>query len=89
VNVDYNNPYINFNRTNNNVLVTPDITAEFIINKDGSIRVVAFNRTNYDFIGQRNKTGVNLSYRKDFDKLSEIMNPKKERKITLLKKPAN
>ena len=76
VNVDYNNPYINYAR-NNNVLVTPDITAEFIINKDGSIRVVAFNRTNYDFIGQRNKTGVNVSYRKDFDKLSELFKVKK------------
>ena len=76
VNVDYNNPYINYAR-NNNVLVTPDITAEFIINKDGSIRVVAFNRTNYDFIGQRNKTGVNVSYRKDFDRLSELFKVKK------------
>ena len=79
VNVDYNNPYINYAR-NNNVLVTPDITAEFIINKDGSIRVVAFNRTNYDFIGQRNKTGVNLSYRKDFDKLSELFKVNKDKR---------
>ena len=81
VNVDYNNPYINYAR-NNNVLVTPDITAEFIINKDGSIRVVAFNRTNYDFIGQRNKTGVNLSYRKDADKLSGLFKVNKSKKNT-------
>ncbi len=81
VNVDYNNPYINYAR-NNNVLVTPDITAEFIINKDGSIRVVAFNRTNYDFIGQRNKTGVNLSYRKDADKLSGLFKVNRSKKNT-------
>ncbi len=80
VNVDYNNPYIAY-RTNNNVLVTPDITAEFLITKDGKIRVVAFNRTNYDILGQRNKTGVNLSYRKDFDKLSEVFKKGKEKAI--------
>lgn len=78
VNVDYNNPYV-YNR-NNNVLITPDLTAEFILNKDGSVRVVAFNRTNYDLVGQRNKTGVSLSYRKDFNTFSEIFNPKKETK---------
>ncbi|MDN3655116.1 translocation/assembly module TamB domain-containing protein [Ferruginibacter paludis] len=90
VNVDYNNPYaINYTR-NTNVLVTPDVTAEFIINKDGSVRVVAFNRTNYDFIGQRNKTGVNLSYRKDFDKLSDILDPKRKRKVVLVNnRPVN
>lgn len=76
LNVDYNNPYIAVYK-NNNVLITPDITAEFIVTKDGRVRVVAFNRTNYDFLGERNKTGVNLSYRKDFDKLSELLKPNK------------
>jgi hypothetical protein len=89
VNVDYNNPYaINYTR-NTNVLVTPDVTAEFIINKDGSVRVVAFNRTNYDFIGQRNKTGVNLSYRKDFDRLSDLFEPKRRRKVVQINSPVN
>ena len=73
VNVDYNNPYI-YNR-NNNVFVTPDITVEFLVTKDGRVRVVGFNRTNYDLLGERNKTGTNLSYRKDFDKLSELFKP--------------
>jgi hypothetical protein len=79
VNVDYNNPYITYNR-NNNVLVTPDITAEFLITKDGRVRVVGFNRTNYDLVGQRNKTGVNLSYRKDFDKLTQLFTADEEKK---------
>ena len=86
VNVDYNNlSTINYTR-NTNVLVTPDITAEFIINKDGSVRLVAFNRTNYDFIGQRNKTGVNISYRKDVDKLSELFVLRKPRKNLVVRK---
>ncbi len=76
LNVDYNNPYISYNK-NNNVLITPDITAEFILTKDGRVRIVGFNRTNYDLLGERNKTGANLSYRKDFDKLSELFKPNK------------
>ncbi len=71
VNLDYNNPYANVNK-NTNVLITPDITAEFILTKDGRLRLVGFNRTNYDLVGQRNRTGVSLSYRKDVDKLTQI-----------------
>jgi hypothetical protein len=71
INVDYNNPYVTSTR-NNNVLVTPDITAEWILTQDGRVRVVGFNRTNYDLIGQRNRTGVSIAYRKDVDKLSQI-----------------
>ncbi len=88
VNLDYNNPYVNYTN-NNNILVTPDVTLEYIINKDGTVRVVAFNRTNADFNGQQNKTGVNLSYRKDFDALSEIFDrPKKMKDTTAIKKAA-
>ncbi|MBC7423947.1 MAG: translocation/assembly module TamB domain-containing protein, partial [Ferruginibacter sp.] len=84
VNVDYNNPYINYRNTN--VLVTPDVTVEFLITKDGRVRVVAFNRTNYDLYGERNKTGINLSYRKDFDQLTELFKPNKPKYITAVPK---
>ena len=80
LNADYNNPYINYNK-NNNVLITPDLTAEFLITKDGRIRVVAYNRTNYDLLGQRNKSAANLSYRKDFDKLSELFKANKPKRV--------
>ena len=72
INLDYNNPYATSTRNNNNVLVTPDITAEWILTKDGRVRVVGFNRTNYDLVGQRNRTGVSLAYRKEVDRLSQI-----------------
>ena len=85
VNVDYNNPYI-YNRSNN-VFVTPDITVEFLVTRDGRVRVVGFNRTNYDLLGERNKTGTNLSYRKDFDKLSELFKPNSV-KYKAIDKPA-
>ncbi|MFZ4058284.1 MAG: translocation/assembly module TamB domain-containing protein, partial [Ferruginibacter sp.] len=77
VNLDYNNPYAN---STNNVLVTPDIAAEWILSKDGRVRIVGFNRTNFDLVGQRNRTGVNLSYRKDVDKLSNLFNAVEDKK---------
>lgn len=69
-NIDYNNPYILLAR-NTNVLLTPDITIEYLLTKDGKLRVVGFNRTVVDAtLGQRNRTGVRLSYSRDFDRLT-------------------
>jgi hypothetical protein len=79
VNLDYNNPYINTGR-NVNLFVTPDITAEWLLTQDGRIRLVGFNRTNYDLIGQRVRTGVSLSYRKDFDRLTQLFAVDEEKK---------
>ncbi len=70
-NLDYNNPYSNY--LDRKGLFTPDITIEWLLNKDGSLRVVGFNRTSIDITsGQRNRSGVQLSYRKDFNKFSDI-----------------
>ena len=66
VNLDFNDPYL-LTATNSNLFVTPDITAEFLLNKDGSVRIVGFNKTNVDINGQRNRTGAKLTYQKDFD----------------------
>ena len=75
-NLDYNNPYTQLNKKN---LITPDITIEWLLNKDGSIRVVGFNRTSIELTtGQRNRSGIQLSYRKDFNKLSDIFKSKKK-----------
>lgn len=79
-NLDYNNPYVNANR-NSNVLITPDITAEWILTKDGRVRIVGFNRTNYELIGQRNRTGVSLSYRKEMDRLSQIFKSRRRVRV--------
>jgi len=76
-NLDYNNPYAS--QLNRKALFTPDITIEWLLNKDGSIRVVGFNRTSIDITsGQRNRSGVQLSYRKDFNKLSDIFKSRKK-----------
>jgi hypothetical protein len=65
-NLDVNNPYVT--NPKSAVLLTPDFTAEFLLNKDGKFRLIAFRRTNTDFtFGQQTKNGVRLSYKKDFN----------------------
>lgn len=86
-NLDYNNPYAQLNKKG---LLTPDINIEWLLNKDGSLRVVGFNRTSVDLtFGQRNRSGIKLSYRKDFDSLSDLFRPSEEkRRRRLLEKEA-
>ncbi|MFT3981428.1 MAG: translocation/assembly module TamB domain-containing protein [Ferruginibacter sp.] len=74
-NYEYNNPYAQLYGRN---LLTPDISIEWLLNKDGSLRVVGFNRTTIDFTSnQRNMSGVQLAYRKEFDKISDIFKSRK------------
>ncbi|MFM2360045.1 MAG: hypothetical protein RLY16_2038, partial [Bacteroidota bacterium] len=86
VNLDYNNPYANLGR-NTNLLVTPDITAEWILSKDGRVRVVAFNKTNLDVIGQRNRTGASISYRKEADRIAALFLRDEKKKKTAVVEP--
>ena len=77
-NLDYNNPtYIQ--QLEKKGLITPDITIEWLINKDGSLRIVGFNRSSIDFtLSQRNRSGIQLSYRKDMNRLSDLFRSKKK-----------
>lgn len=86
-NIDYNNPYA---QVANKSLVTPDITIEYTLTKDGRWKAVGFNRTSIvatDLTGiQRNKSGVKLTYHKDFDILTkEERKKKREDKKTKMK----
>ena len=63
-----------------NIQFLPDVTAQLLINKSGSIRASFFYRQNLDYlgasgannIGQRTtRTGANISYRKEFDNLGK------------------
>ena len=79
-NVDYNNPYILAVRQTN-ILLTPDITVEYFLTADGKLRIVGFNRTSVDAtLGQRNRTGVSLSYHKDFNTFRELFAASEEKK---------
>ncbi|UEG48615.1 translocation/assembly module TamB domain-containing protein [Ferruginibacter lapsinanis] len=68
-NFDYNNPYA---APSNKNKITPDLTVEWLLNEDGRVRLIGFNQTNTDIIGQRNRTGIKLTYRKDVNKLSNL-----------------
>ena len=49
----------------------PDVNIEFILTKDRKLRAIVFNRNSLDIngsaLGKRNRQGVSISYRKDFD----------------------
>lgn len=76
-NIDYNNAAVL--QLARKGLITPDISIEWLLNKDGSLRVVGFNRTSLDLtVGQRNRSGIQLSYRKDFDRLTDIFKSRKK-----------
>jgi hypothetical protein len=76
-NLDYNNSAYT-QQLERKGLLTPDITIEWAINKDGSLRVVGFNRSSIDFtLNQRNRSGLQLSYRKDMNKITDIFKSRK------------
>ncbi|MDQ6843374.1 MAG: translocation/assembly module TamB, partial [Bacteroidota bacterium] len=84
-NVDYKIGQATSN-SNSNFLFTPDVSFEYLISPDGRFRVIGFNRSDADLgdisgITRRNRTGVQLSYRKEFDTFEEFFtNEKRKRK---------
>ena len=82
-NVDYRLSQ-NLNNTNSNFLFTPDVSFEYLITPDGRFRVIGFNRSDADpgdlaGITRRNRTGIQLSYRKDFDSFEEFFTNRRRR----------
>ncbi len=73
--------------SNSNFLFTPDVSFEYLISPDGRFRVIGFNRSDADIgdisgITKRNRTGVQLSYRKEFNSFTEFFtNERKKRRI--------
>ena len=57
--------------------VTPDLTFEWLINKDGSIRISANNRFTTDLTnGRRNRTSLQLGYKRDVDRFGDFFRSK-------------
>ena len=80
-NVDYKLVQSSGN-SNSNFLFTPDVSFEYLITPDGKFRVVGFNRSDADVgdlagLNRRNRTGILLSYRKDFNTLAELFGKRK------------
>lgn len=81
-NIDYNrNPGLS--NSNSSFLFTPDVSFEYLISPEGRLRVIGFNRSDADpgdiaGITRRNRTGIQLSYRKDFDSFEEFFTGSKK-----------
>jgi hypothetical protein len=81
--------------TNNpNAYVTGDFQIEYVLDKNGAWRAKTYNRNDYDNFNQRNrnKTGIGLSYRQDFDRWVDLFKrrsrkPKVEKLPDPLPKP--
>jgi hypothetical protein len=63
--------------------VNGDFQVEYALTKSGNFRAKAFNRSDYDNFNNknRNKTGLGLSFRQDFDNFKDLFkrkNPKKK-----------
>ena len=62
------------NIQNDNLQWLPDLNIEFILTRDRKLRAIVFNRNSLDIngssLGRRNRQGVSISYRKDFEKFS-------------------
>lgn len=85
-NVDYRAGQAVTNANNANFLFTPDVSFEYLITPDGRLRVIGFNRSDADLgdiagVTRRNRTGVQLSYTKDFDSFTDFfINERKRRR---------
>ncbi len=68
-----------------NIQLLPDVTAEWLINQNGTIRAIFFYRENTDYLnttatgtfGRTRRSGASLSYRHEFNKLGSDDDKKK------------
>ncbi|MET0634708.1 MAG: translocation/assembly module TamB domain-containing protein [Chitinophagaceae bacterium] len=76
-----------------NVQFLPDVTAEWLINQSGTIRASFFYRQNLDYLtnatgaARTKRSGASIAYRKEFDKLGELLGNKKRKKDIAPKSP--
>ena len=71
--------------SNSNFLFTPDVSFEYLVTPNGQLRVIGFNRSDADIgdiagVTRRNRTGIQLSYRKDFDTFTEFFTNENKRR---------
>jgi hypothetical protein len=79
------------NTTNNkNAYASGDFEVEYVLDKNGSWRAKTYNKNDYDNFNNRNinKTGIGLSFRKDFDRWLDLFKRKnKKPKLQYVPKP--
>ncbi|MCU0333658.1 MAG: translocation/assembly module TamB [Chitinophagaceae bacterium] len=63
------------NTTTTGFQFLPDVSVEFILTNNRRLRAIVFKKDALDFAGRRNRAGVSLSYRKEFEKLFSRSSP--------------
>lgn len=67
-----------------NLQFLPDITAEWKIRPDGKVVLTFFYRDSYNYLGgtgaRQNRSGASISFRRDFDRLSDLWRGNKKQK---------
>ena len=61
------------------IYVTGDFVIEYYISKDRRFKLRAYNSTDQVLEGRRTKTGIGLSYRREFDSLSDFFEASKSK----------
>ena len=61
----------------------PDVTAEYKLTPDGKFRITFFYKNNWSYIAQNalQRSGVSISYRKEFDRVNELFRRKKKKEL--------
>ncbi|HZV69424.1 MAG TPA: translocation/assembly module TamB domain-containing protein [Saprospiraceae bacterium] len=65
--------------SNNGQYFAGDITFEYKLTPDGRLKIRAYNRNEVTFEGRKNKVGLGLAYRREYDSLPEIFAGKKKK----------
>ena len=70
-----------------NIQFLPDVSAEWLINQSGTVRATFFYRQDLDILttnssgaGRTRRSGASVSYRKEFDRIGEIIQSNKRKK---------
>jgi hypothetical protein len=74
------------NNSNNNGFVG-NFLIEYNLTPDGRIRLKGFRKTEYDILNERNRnrTGIGLAYKREFNSLSEFFVKSKKSRIPIWK----
>jgi hypothetical protein len=68
-----------------NLQFLPDITADWKIRQDGKLVLTFFYRDSYNYLtgtgARQNRSGASISYRRDFDRLSDLWRADRKKKL--------
>ena len=74
-NIDWGSNLVN---TSNSAFLAGDVVIEYAVTQDRRFKVRAYQLTDATILGRRNKRGLGLSWRREFDDLGEFFNKMKK-----------